>query len=73
MKALFKKREKWLESRGGRTEQDVEADELGDYVKMRDGANRKWYKVYLPALFQGLIVHTVDNENVYPVDNLVIT
>ncbi len=44
---LTTKQAKWLDSRGGRTIADVEADEKGLFVPMSNGNGQKM-KVYLP-------------------------
>lgn len=39
----------WLNSRGGRTENDVLVDEFGKYVLMSSGEKGKDMKVYIPT------------------------
>jgi len=39
----------WLNSRGGRTEDDVKTDERGQYVLMTTGKQGVNMKVYIPS------------------------
>lgn len=39
----------WLNSRGGRTEDDVKTDKLGKYVLMASGKKGVDMKVYIPT------------------------
>lgn len=39
----------WLNSRGGRTEDDVKKDERGEYVLMGSGKQGVDMKVYIPT------------------------